>query len=119
MVQSIAYWRHFQVDVELSKDQAKPGEQIEISVSSKPNSFVGLLGVDQSVLLLKKGNDIEKSTVFDDLDKYNSVDKYNYEWSQDYDYRYYSDFQSSEAVVITNANKEYGKSLKFEKSESF
>lgn len=98
---------YLQVDIKLSTDQAKPGEQLEISVSSKPNSFVGLLGVDQSVLLLKKGNDIEPSTVFEELDKYNEVTKYNYEWYRDYDWRSYSDFQSSEAVIITNAKKEF------------
>lgn len=65
------------------------------------------MGVDQSVLLLKKGNDIEKSTVFDELAKYNEVNKYNYEWSSYYDDSSFSDFQASEAVIITNAKKEY------------
>jgi hypothetical protein len=65
-------------------------------------------------LLLKKGNDIEKSTVFDELEDYNKVNKYNYEWFGGYEYETYSDFQSSEAVVITNAKKEHGKCLKFE-----
>jgi CD109 antigen len=97
------------VDVDLSKDQTKPGEELEICVSSKPNSYVGLLGVDQSVLLLKKGNDIDKSTVFEELGKYNEVIKHNYEWSRDYDYTFYNDFKSSEAVIITNADKQYGK----------
>ena len=69
---------------------------------------MGLLGVDQSVLLLKKGNDIEQSTVFSELSGYNQVDKYNYEWSGRYDYSYYTDFDSSDAVVITNAIKQYG-----------
>lgn len=98
-----------QIDVELSKNQAKPGENLEISVITKPNSFVGLLGVDQSVLLLKKGNDIEQSNVFDELKGYNEVNKYNHDWSSDYDYSTYRDFQSSEAVVITNALKEFCK----------
>lgn len=80
---------------------------MQISVHSKPNSFVGLLGVDQSVLLLKKGNDIEKSTVFDELAKYNEVNKYNFEWSNYYEYSSFSDFKASEAVIITNAKKEY------------
>lgn len=82
---------------------------MEISVSSQPNSYIGLLGVDQSVLLLKKGNDIEKQTVFDDLAKYNDADKYNWEYIENYQYVYYSDFQSSHAVIITNAKKQYGK----------
>lgn len=31
---------------------------VELTVETKPNSYVGILGVDQSVLLLKSGNDI-------------------------------------------------------------
>lgn len=89
----------------------KPGQNITISVYTKPNSFVGLLGVDQSVLLLKKGNDIEQSTVFNELEKFSLTDKRNYEWIRDYDYTTFDDFQSSEAVLITNANKPYGKIL--------
>lgn len=100
-----------QIDVQLSTSQAKPGENLEVSVSTKPNSYVGLLGVDQSVLLLKKGNDIEPSTVFEEIRKYNEINKYNYDWSSSYDYSRYRDFQSSDAVIITNAQKQYGLSM--------
>lgn len=41
-----------------TKETAKPGEDIEISISTRPNSYVGLLGVDQSVLLLKSGESV-------------------------------------------------------------
>lgn len=70
---------------------------------------MGLLGVDQSVLVLKKGNDIEQATVFEDLARYDVADKYNYEWLENYEWRTFSDFQSSEAVLLTNAKKEYSK----------
>jgi len=93
----------------VSKDEAKPSETLELNVYSKPNSFVGLLGVDQSVLLLKSGNDIEKSTVFHELGKYNDIDKHNSEWFRDYSYKTREDFQSSQAVIITNAKKQFGK----------
>jgi CD109 antigen len=96
------------VDIQVSKQQVKPGEDLDISVSSNPNSFVGLLGVDQSVLLLKKGNDIEKSTVFDELERYNKVDKHNNEWNRNFDQSNFRDFDSSEAVIITNAKKQHG-----------
>ena len=33
---------------------------VDIIVKAKPNSYVGVLGVDQSVLLLRSGNDITK-----------------------------------------------------------
>lgn len=98
-----------QIEVTTSKIETKPGGNLDISVRASPNSLVGLLGVDQSVLILKKGNDIEASTVFEELEKYNDVDHYNYEWTSDYDWRTHRDFESSETILITNANKQYGK----------
>lgn len=41
--------------IDTSAAQAKPGENIDITISTKPGSYVGLLGVDQSVILLKDG----------------------------------------------------------------
>jgi hypothetical protein len=41
--------------LETSTPQVEPGQNLSISIKTNPNSFVGLLGVDQSVLLLKKG----------------------------------------------------------------
>lgn len=35
-----------------------PGENVNIMISAKPNSYIGLLGVDQRSVLLKSGNDI-------------------------------------------------------------
>lgn len=98
----------FQIDVELSKNQAKPGEQLEISVFTKQNSLVGLLGVDQSVLVMKKGNDIEQSTVFEELSQYSKFDKKSHNWHEG---TQLEDFKSSDAVLITNA-KQPGKLLK-------
>lgn len=43
------------VKIDLSKQEARPGDEIEITIDTNPNSYVGLLGVDQSVLLLKSG----------------------------------------------------------------
>lgn len=59
-----------QVKIELATQKALPGQDIDITITSKPNSFIGLLGIDQSVLLLKKGNDLDKAEVLDELDQY-------------------------------------------------
>jgi len=61
--------------------------------------------VDQSVLLLKAGNNIEWSTVIDDLKQYNEVNKPHQIWNP---YLMYDDFESSEVFIITNAKREYG-----------
>lgn len=50
---------HNFVDLSLSKAQAQPGDEIDVNVKTNPKSYVGLLGVDEKLLLLKSGNDID------------------------------------------------------------
>nr|XP_014086870.1 alpha-2-macroglobulin isoform X2 [Bactrocera oleae] len=50
----------------------KPSSFISLSIDTEPNSYVGLLGVDKSVLLLKSGNDFNADVIFDDLRKVSS-----------------------------------------------
>ena len=45
----------------------KVGESVKLSVEASENSPVYLLGVDQSVLLLKSGNDLDKKKVLEIL----------------------------------------------------
>lgn len=42
----------------MTPGEVMPGENVNLMISSKPNSFVGLLGIDQRSILLKSGNDI-------------------------------------------------------------
>lgn len=58
------------VRLELSNQKTTPSQDIDITITSKPNSYVGLLGIDQSVLLLRRGNDLEKTEVFKELEMY-------------------------------------------------
>lgn len=53
----------FQVSVKTDMKDTKPGGLVSVSVETKPNAVVGLLGIDQSVLLLKSGNDITQNDV--------------------------------------------------------
>lgn len=76
-------------------------------MSTRPNSFVSLLGVDQSVLLLKRGNDIEAATVFDELLKYGLSSKNYTNFHSGY-----HDFRDANAIVITNAKRQYGEIFK-------
>lgn len=48
----------FQINVDMSREEAEPDTPVDISFESKPNSYVGIAGIDQSVLLLRTGNDI-------------------------------------------------------------
>lgn len=55
----------FQNKVSLSIDteEAEPGTDVSFKVRADPHSYVGLLAVDQSILLLKAGNDITEELV--------------------------------------------------------
>lgn len=46
------------MEVQVAPDSVEPGKTVDVTVKAKPNSYVGVLGVDQSVLLLKSGNDL-------------------------------------------------------------
>lgn len=45
------------------RNETKPGETCSLTVKADPKSYVGLLAVDQSVLLLSGGNDISEDVV--------------------------------------------------------
>jgi len=51
------------VSVRFSDDTVRPADTVSISVAAHPASYVGLLAVDQSVLLLRQGNDITQDSV--------------------------------------------------------
>ncbi|KAL7026587.1 hypothetical protein ACKWTF_005088 [Chironomus riparius] len=95
------------VNIELSQNEVKPSSSVNISIKSKPLSYVGLLGVDQSVLLLRSGNDIDINMVSDEVATYLPVNQYNNDWSERITYNYYRDFSVSDSFIMTNANPEY------------
>ncbi|XP_055295249.1 thioester-containing protein 1 allele R1-like isoform X3 [Sitodiplosis mosellana] len=88
------------VELDVSSNQARPGQEVDITVVSKPNSYIGLLGVDQSVLLLRKGNDFDKSQIFNELDEYSRKQSNP---SRHYGIDEWEDFASSGAILLTNA----------------
>ncbi|XP_034936868.1 CD109 antigen-like isoform X2 [Chelonus insularis] len=98
------------VDVKVSSEEAKPGEFVDVTILTKPNSYIGVLGVDQRSLLLKSGNDISLDQVYKELKSYDMVEESPYSdmmfarsfWrpgsatAQDV-------FQKTGTVVLTNA----------------
>ncbi|XP_026844067.1 CD109 antigen isoform X5 [Drosophila persimilis] len=79
---------------------AKPSEEIKLRVKTDSDSFVGLLGVDQSVLLLKSGNDLSRDEIFNSLSKYQTTTPYRRGFG-----RYPG--ETSGLVTLTNANYPY------------
>lgn len=66
---------HNYVKVKLGSTRAKPGSTVDIEISTNPQSYVGLLGVDQSVLLLKENKDLNKEDAY----AFNEVERYRSE----------------------------------------
>ncbi|KAL7741142.1 hypothetical protein ACLKA6_018168 [Drosophila palustris] len=98
---TLNFEKDFENSIEISAPlEAKPSEEVNIKVKTDPDSYVGLLGVDQSVLLLKSGNDLSREDVFNSLNKY----KTSTPWQRGYG-RYPGD--SSGLVTLTNADYPY------------
>ncbi|XP_044019727.1 CD109 antigen-like isoform X2 [Aphidius gifuensis] len=66
------------VDIKVGRDEVGPGETVDLTITSKPNSYVGILGVDQRSLLLKSGNDISHAQVMKELRSYDKVEESPY-----------------------------------------
>jgi hypothetical protein len=45
----------FQANIKLSAALLEPGNKVDITVDTKCNSYVGILGVDQSLMMMKNG----------------------------------------------------------------
>ncbi|XP_058122622.1 thioester-containing protein 1 allele R1-like [Anopheles ziemanni] len=68
------------VKLTLSKDEAKPGKAVDLTVQTQKNSFVGLLGVDLSVVLLKSGFDLSRDKATEEWQRYESAPSAIHRW---------------------------------------
>ncbi|XP_033172652.1 C3 and PZP-like alpha-2-macroglobulin domain-containing protein 8 [Drosophila mauritiana] len=65
--------RDFENTIEISTtNEARPRDEVSLKVKTDPHSFVGLLGVDQSVLLLRSGNDLNRDQILNNLATYST-----------------------------------------------
>uniref|UniRef100_A0A915JB76 TEP1-F n=1 Tax=Romanomermis culicivorax TaxID=13658 RepID=A0A915JB76_ROMCU len=61
------------VSISVDPTRTEPGKNVTFTINASPTSYIGLLSVDQSVLLLKSGNDITKSQVESDIAQYDTT----------------------------------------------
>ena len=61
------------VSLSLDKAAAEPGNPVTFTVKADPDSYVGLVAVDQSLLLLRAANDITPKIVADDIEEYDTT----------------------------------------------
>lgn len=86
------------MDIELSVSKALPGEKCTIDITASPNSFVALLGVDESVTLLSSGNDVDEKRINSAFEAVN-VPALKVKGNKDR----YQDIGESNAFILTNA----------------
>ncbi|XP_035709663.1 CD109 antigen isoform X3 [Folsomia candida] len=65
------------LNITMTANQVEPGKDVEIVVGSRPNSLIGLRGIDQSVLILRQDKDINLATAERELEAWNSIDRPN------------------------------------------
>ncbi|XP_055594333.1 thioester-containing protein 1 allele R1-like [Uranotaenia lowii] len=56
------------VEVSLSEQTVQPGQNLTVTASTKPGSYIGMLAIDESVLLLGTDNDINRTNLYRALD---------------------------------------------------
>lgn len=72
------------IDIDVAPDTAKPGNVVNIHVKSNPNSYIGLLGIDKCVMLLRGGNDLTHDQIWNELELFYSQVKYrSYGYSEE------------------------------------
>ncbi|KAI3388693.1 hypothetical protein SNEBB_005572 [Seison nebaliae] len=68
------------VDLSFNKKEAKPGDTVELRAKTLPNSLVSFLAVDESVLLLRSGNDIDEQDLLNYIYDLNRI-RVDWQWN--------------------------------------
>lgn len=72
------------IELDATPTTSKPGDIVDINVKSNPNAYIGLLGIDKSVLILRGGNDLAHDQIWNELELFYSQVKYrSYDYSEE------------------------------------
>lgn len=91
------------IDLDVTPNSAKPGQIVDINVKSNPNSYIGLLGIDKSCLILRSGNDLAQDEIWNELDLFHSEVKrrcYNFEEKRTRKMPYYNNLWEEFSVSL-------------------
>ncbi|XP_053958535.1 thioester-containing protein 1 allele S3-like [Anastrepha ludens] len=91
-------------------ETTKPGTFISVAVETDPNSYVGLLGMDKSTLLLRSGNDFDAEMIFNGLENVVSKTPEKYLPPN-------KSYPGEIAGLVTMTNANYDTELKQEESD--
>jgi alpha-2-macroglobulin len=84
------------LNMTLSTKELEPGKEVEILLMAKPNSLIGLKGIDQSVLLLKEDKDFSINSLEKELNSWNFAKEDSYRYKRSL----YSHIGSSTAAKV-------------------
>ncbi|KAI4464831.1 macroglobulin / complement [Holotrichia oblita] len=62
--------RDTQNEIILSTEETQPENDVDITVLSKPNAYVGILAVDQNINTLRSGYDMSMDDIFNELERF-------------------------------------------------
>lgn len=94
------------IDMNVTPNIAKPGQIMAINIKSNPNSYIGLLGMDKSVLILRGGNDLTHDEIWNALASMDAQVKGRpYDYSEGkkqrvYYYNPWKDFSVSTSTIV-------------------
>lgn len=99
------------IKLKLSATEAQPGKDISINIITNAQSYVGLAGVDQSVLMLKKNEDLTQKLATQEMNMYQQHFhiRRSGPWDvheQYYTNNYFRPFEYNNVILFTNAKKD-------------
>lgn len=99
------------VKLKLSAAETQPGKDVNIDIITNTESYVGLVGVDQSVLLLKKNDGLTKGDAMRELEDYQQHfhTTESKPWiiePRNYINDYFRPFERSNVILFTNAKQD-------------
>lgn len=58
------------IELNVTPDTVRIGQFVDISVKSNANSYIGLLGMDESLLQMRSNNDINQADICNELEQF-------------------------------------------------
>lgn len=112
------------VKLKLSTTETQPGKDVNIDIITNAESYVGLVGVDQSVLLLKKNEGLTKDDALREMEDYQNHfhSTESGPWSvepRSYLNDYFRPFEHSNVILFTNAEHEISRNPSYYSSTSY
>lgn len=105
------------IDLSVTPGMAKPGQVVELNVASNPKSYIALLGVDQSVLLLRSGNYLALDGIWNEIEMFHMQVSYarfgiivpeappKQKKSIPQYVNYWEDFERANLIMFSNTNE--------------